>query len=169
MPSQDYMTDDSSNRCFECSKMQLFEPMCESSDCPGEEWSVFGDWFLGRQLASNWLCTTQNWLFCVVLSIWLRHVQFFRKNRPSCAWKSFVREHLLLVLAYLETPIRLLSTFGLIDVFRSTVIVFLEHFSRPIDTSLFLTIDKLCGIQREQIFLTVKSSCNIEYTFTVSH
>ena len=36
VPSQDFTADDSSNRCFECSKMQLlFEPMCE-------EWSVFG-------------------------------------------------------------------------------------------------------------------------------
>ena len=28
VPSQDYTGDDSSNRCFECSKMQLFEPRC---------------------------------------------------------------------------------------------------------------------------------------------
>ena len=51
-----------------------------------------------------------------------------------------------------------------IDVFRSTAIVFLEHFFRPIDTSLFFfwAIDKLWGIQRKQIFLTVKCSCNIE-------
>ena len=27
-PSQGYTADDSSNRCFECSKMQLFEPIC---------------------------------------------------------------------------------------------------------------------------------------------
>ena len=60
VPSQDYIVDDSSNRCFECSKMQLFEPMCESSHCRGKEWSVFGgwfSWFLGRQLANKWLCT----------------------------------------------------------------------------------------------------------------
>ena len=98
--------------------MQLFEPMCESSHCRGEEWSVFYDWFswfLGRQLANKWLCTTQNWLFCFVLLAWLRHVQFFRKIRRSFAWKSFVREQLLLDLAYLETPI------------QSTVVYFRAH------------------------------------------
>ena len=41
--SQDYMGDESSNRSFECSKMHAFEPMCESSNCRGEELSVFGD------------------------------------------------------------------------------------------------------------------------------
>ena len=30
VPSQDYTADDSSNRCFECSKMQLFEPSVKS-------------------------------------------------------------------------------------------------------------------------------------------
>ena len=79
-----------------------------SSHCFGEDWSVFGDWFswfLGTQLANKWLCTTQNWLFCVVLMVRLRHVQFFRKNRRSFAWKCFVREQLLLDLAHLETLI----------------------------------------------------------------
>ena len=33
LPSQDYTADNSSNRCFECSKMQLLEPMCENSHC----------------------------------------------------------------------------------------------------------------------------------------
>ena len=59
MPSQDYTADDSSNRCFQCSKMQLFEQMCESSHCRGEERSVFGGWFsrfFGRQLAKKWIC-----------------------------------------------------------------------------------------------------------------
>lgn len=31
--SKDYTVDDSSNRCFGCSKLQLFEPICESSHC----------------------------------------------------------------------------------------------------------------------------------------
>ena len=48
------------------------------------------------------------------------------------------------------------------DVFRSTAIVFLEHFFRPIGTRIFWAVDKLCGIQREQIFLTVKCLCTIE-------
>ena len=79
-----YTADDSSNRCFECSKMQLLEPMCESSQCRGEEWSVLGSWFswfLERQLANKWLCTARNWLFFVVLVVRLRHVQFFRKKQ----------------------------------------------------------------------------------------
>ena len=38
----------------------------------------------------------------------------------------------------------------------------LEHFFRPIDTTLFWAIDKFCEIKREQIFFTVKCSCNIE-------
>ena len=83
------------HQCFECSKMLLFEPMCESSHCRGEEWSVFGgwfSWFLGRQLEKKWLCTTQNWLLCVVLVERLRHVQFFQKKRRSFVWKCFVRE-----------------------------------------------------------------------------
>ena len=74
VPSQ---ADDSLSRCFRCSKMQLFEPMRESSHCCGEEWSVFGgwfSWFLGSQLANKSLCTTQNWLFCVVLVVWSRNV-----------------------------------------------------------------------------------------------
>ena len=86
MPSKDYKADDSSNRFSECSKMQFFEPMCESPHCRGEEWSVFGgwfSWFLRRQLANKWLCTTENWLFCVVLVIRLRDVQFFRKNNQA--------------------------------------------------------------------------------------
>ena len=45
VPSQNYTVDDSSNRCFECLKMQLFGPKCESSHCHGDEWSVFGGWF----------------------------------------------------------------------------------------------------------------------------
>ena len=104
VPSQEYMADDSSNRCFECLEMQLFEPMCESSHCRGEEWSVFGgwfSWFLGIQLANKWLFTTQNWLFCVVLVVWLRHCD-------SCSEKT--GDHLLrsalLDLAHLETPIQ---------------------------------------------------------------
>ena len=54
--SQDYTADDSSKRCFECSQMQLFEPICESLHCRDEELYVFCgwfSWFLGRQLANK--------------------------------------------------------------------------------------------------------------------
>ena len=79
----------------------------------------------------------------VALVVQLRHVQFFRKNRRAFAWKGFVPEQLLLDLVVLETLIQstATTTFGLkrvnprfsichdvIDVFRSTAIVFLEHF-----------------------------------------
>ena len=77
VPSQGYKAGESSNQCFECPKMQLFEPMYESSHCRVEEWSVFGgwlSWFLGRQLAHKCLNTSQNWLFCVVLVVRLQRV-----------------------------------------------------------------------------------------------
>ena len=143
VPSQDYTADDSSKRCFECSKRQLFEPMCKrSSHCRGEEWSVFGgwfSWFLGRQLANKW-----NWLFCIVLMVRLQHVQFFRKNRRSFAWKSFVSEQLLLDLDHLETPIQSFAVYFRAHRRKSTIyhlsrchrrvlkpaIVFLENFFR---------------------------------------
>ena len=68
-------------------------------------------WFLARLLANKWLCTTQNWHFCVVLVVQLRHIQFFRKNWRSFAWKCFVREQLLLDLAHLETFIQLTAVY----------------------------------------------------------
>ena len=134
-------------------------------------------WFLGRQLTNKWLFTTQNWLFRVVLVVRLLHSQFFQKKTGdhllgSASWAS----NFCWIWLILKQPYsRLLFTFGLIrenplftichdviDVFRGTAIVFLKHFLRPIDRRLFLTIDKLCGNQREQICLTVKYSCNIE-------
>ena len=57
-----HTTFDSSNRCFECLEMQLFEPMYDSSHCHGEEWTVFGGWF-SWFLPNKWLCTTQNWIY----------------------------------------------------------------------------------------------------------
>ena len=125
VPSQDYTADDSLNRCFECLKMQLLEPICEESPhCRSEEWTVFGgwfSWFLGIQMANKWLCFTQNWLFCVVLAVRLWHVQFFRKNRRSLAWKCFVREQLLLDLAHLETPIQSTAVYFRFHTRKSTI------------------------------------------------
>ena len=100
-------------------KNPLFQPICENSHCSGEQWSVFCGWFFwflgGRQLANKWLCITQNWLFCIVLVVRLQHVQFFRENKRSFAWKCFVPEQLLLDLAHLETPT------------QSTVVYFRAH------------------------------------------
>ena len=79
VPSLDYTAHDSSNRYFECSKKQLFEPTCDRSHCRGKKWSVFGSWLsscLERQLANKCLCITQIRLFWVVLVVRLRHVQF---------------------------------------------------------------------------------------------
>ena len=160
-------------QCIECSKMQLFEPMCESSNCRGEEWSVFGDWFswfLRRQLANKWLCTTQNWLFCVVLVVRLLHSQFFQKKTGDhllgsalCA-RNFCWIWLILKHSYS----RLLFTFGLIRVNpfdRSSAIVFLKHFFRPINTSLLLSDWKIVWDPTRTnyfFFLTAKYSCIIE-------
>ena len=124
--------------------MQLFEPW----------WSVFGgwlSWFFGRQLANKWLCTTQNWLFCVILVVQLRHVHFFFKNRLSFAWKCFMREQLLLDLAHLETTIQSTVVYLRAHIRKSTIGHLSwshrrvskqrdrMHFFRPIDTSLFLS------------------------------
>ena len=58
-------------------------------------------WFsLVRRLVFLISCKT------TVLVLRLRHVQFFRKNWRSFAWKCFVRRQLLLDLAYLEKPIQ---------------------------------------------------------------
>ena len=129
-------------------------------------------------LKAKWLRTTQNWLFCIVLVVRLRHVQFFQiktgdhlLGSDSCAsnfsWIWLILKHpysrLLFTFGLIRVNLRFITCHDIIDVFRSTAIVFLEHFFRPIDTSLFFrAIDKLFGIQREQIFLTVKFSCNIE-------
>ena len=92
---------DSLNGCFECST----QTMCECSHCSGEEWSLFGgwfSWFLGRQLANKYLCTTQNWLFCVVLVVRLRHVQFFQKKKQRIIWlEVLMNEQLCWIWLYM--------------------------------------------------------------------
>ena len=75
-------------------------------------------------LEDNWQtngCATQNWLFCVVLVVQLRYVQFFRKNRWSFAWKCFVREQILLDLAHLETPIQLTALYFRVHTLKFTI------------------------------------------------
>ena len=133
-------------------------------------------WFLGIQPANKWLCITQNWLFCVVLVVLLRHVQFFRKNRRSFAWKCFVHEQILLDLAHLETPIKSTAAYFRPHTRKSTIQHLLRSHRRiskyqdrifgvPFDQStrtFFWANKKLCGIQPEQIFLTVNYSCYIQ-------
>ena len=48
------------------------------------------------------------------------------------------------------------------DVFRRTAIIFFEQFLLSIDRILFWAVNKLYRILRQQIFFTVKYSCNIE-------
>ena len=162
------------------SAQELCEPMYESSHCCGEEWSVFGGWFsrfLGRQLANKWLCITQNWLFCVVLVVRLQHVQFFRKNRRSFAWKCFVCELVLLDLAHLETTIQLTAVYSRAHTRKSTIhhllgchrrvskhrdLIFVVFLSTNRHEFFLWAIDKLCGVQRDKIFLTHNCSWNIE-------
>ena len=78
-------------------------------------------WLLGRQLANKLLCTTLNWLLWAVLVLRLQHVQFFRKNGRSFAWKCFVCEQLLLDFAYLETSIQSTAVFFRAHTPKSTI------------------------------------------------
>lgn len=71
------------------------------------------------------------------------------------------------------------SWFIIWHIFWSNTIEFFQHFFAPIDMSFFWASVKLCNIQREQIFLTAKCSCNFErmlchitilqYQFTAQH
>ena len=139
--------------------------MCESVHCRDEEWSIFGgwfSWFRGRQLVNKWLCTTQNWLFRVVIVERLRHVQFFRNNRRSFAWKCFVCAGnfcwICLILKYPDS--RLLFAFRLIHVnprfitYHDVIDVFRSVSFHQSMRAFFWAFDKLCEIQREQILLT---------------
>ena len=98
MPSQDYTADDSSNRCFECSKMQLLEQMCES----------------GRRLLFpiSWKTNGKQMI--------VYHSDLYCGAIATCkllSKKCFVREQLLLDLAFLKHPnSRLLFTFGVIRI-----------------------------------------------------
>ena len=106
-------------------------------------------------LKNNWQtigCVPRR-IFCVVLVVRLRHVQFFRKNRRIFAWKCLVREQLLLDLAHLETPIQSTAVYFRAKTHKSTIHHLsrchrrvskhsdriLELLFRPIDTSLFLS------------------------------
>ena len=104
-------------------------------------------------------------------------VQCFWKNRRLIAWKSFVHGQLLLSLVHLETLIQSTSVYFRPHMRKSTI----HHLSRchrhvskhrdrifwsisfkQSTWAFFWAIEKLCAIQRKQICLTVKCSCNIE-------
>ena len=139
-----------------------------SSHCRAAKGSVFGgwcSWFLGRQLANKWLCTTQNCLFCVVLVVQLRQSSFSEKTADHLLGSASCESNLCLIWLILKHPYsRLLFTFGIIrvnlkfvtcynviDVFRSSAIVFWSISFNQSTRAFFWAIDELCGIQ-----------CNIE-------
>ena len=147
-----HSADDSSNRCFECSKMLLFEPMCESSHCRCEEWSVFDVGFPDF-LEDNWQtngCVPLR-IDCSALFLWYDcdMSSFSEKTGDHLLGSDSCASNFCWIWLILRDPYsRVLFTFGLIrvnplfitchdviDVFQSTAIVFLEHFLRPICTS----------------------------------
>jgi hypothetical protein len=100
--------------------------------------------------------TIQEWQFYLTPMVELRHVQFFRKNRRPFPLKCFVRELLLLGTIQLGRPIRWTAVLFLDHMHRSMIrqlcrcysqdlIVFLQHFIAPIDTSLFLHACQIVG------------------------
>ena len=95
---------------------------------------------------------------------------FFRNNRRLFPWKCFVRKQLLLDLPYLETSIQSTAVYFRAHTHKSMIHHLLpchrrvsKHRDRSISFTqstriFFWAIDKLCRIQREQIFLIVKFS-----------
>ena len=68
-------------------------------------------------------------------------------KKQSTIWFEVIRAQTTFVgIARLRSTIHHLSR---CHIFLSTAIVFFEHFLRPVNTSLFLAIVKLCVIQRE--------------------
>ena len=129
-------------------------------------WRVIRLRLLGKQLANKRLCTTQNWLFCVVLVLRLRHVKFFLKKTGDHLLESAsCAGNFCLDLAHLETPIQSTADYFRAHRRKSTISCHDAFKSISFDQStwaFFWAIDKLCGMQREQICLIVKCSCSIE-------
>ena len=137
--ADDLSPDDLSNQCFECSKVQL---MCERFHCRREELSVFGRWFFERQLANKWFCTPQNWLFWVALVVRLRNVQLSEKtgdhllgsvsSESNFCWFWLILKHpyswLLFTFGLTRVNLRFIACPDIVDVFRSSAIVFLRAF-----------------------------------------
>lgn len=166
VPNQDYMADDSSNWCFRCSKMQLFGPMCESW-C-GEVWSVFGNWFswfFGGQIGNQLIVYHTEFTALRCSSITIATCPFFpKKQANSFGWiwllLKYPSSSLLFTFGLMRVNPRFITCHDVIDVFRSTAIVFYGHFLRHY--FIFWAIDECCGIQWKQIFQTIKSLCIIE-------
>ena len=145
VPRQDYTVENSSNRCFEC----------DSSHCRIES-DVFGD-CVPDFLEDNWQtngCVPFNLTVLRCSSGTIATCPVFPKKTgdhllksASCTsnfcWIWLILKHPYNRLLFTSGLIRLNSQFitrhDIIDMFRSTAIVFLEHFFRLIDTSLFLS------------------------------
>ena len=88
----------------------------------------------------------------------------YSTNNSRWIWLVFEDPHdgQLFSVGLIRTNSWFFNCDNLINVFWGSAIVFFQHFNTPIDTKLFWAFVKLCGIQREQVFFTARSSCNIE-------
>ena len=114
MPSQDYTADNSSNRCFECLKIQLFEPMCDNASSA----VVFPDYLEGNWQTNGCVplridCSTLfKWDDCDISS-------FFSKKQAIICLE--VREQILLDLAHLETSLQSTAVYIRAHTRKSTI------------------------------------------------
>ena len=97
-------------------------------------------------------------IICTKWAIRLRHVQFFRKNRRSFAWKCFLRGQLLLDLAHIETPIQSTAVYFRAYTRKSTI----HHLSRC-HKSVSKYCDRIIGafllINRHEPFFERLTNC----------
>lgn len=87
-----------------------------------------------RQLANKWLCTTQNWMFCVVLVLRLRHVQFSCKKQAIIYFEAVRARARGIWLSLKHSYSRLLYSLELIK-YKSTIHHLSRAFFRPGNTS----------------------------------
>ena len=136
MPSQYYTADDSSNRCFECSKAQLI--FLISWKTTGKQMVVYHSELTALSCSSGTIAT------CPVF--WKQHaIICLEVLRVLCnfCWIWLILKHpysrLLFTFGLICVNPQFITCHDVIDVFRSTAIVFSEHFFRPIYMNLFLS------------------------------
>ena len=119
VPSQDYMSDDSLNRCFECSKMQLLQSMRESSHCRGEKWSVCGfpDFLKDNRQTNGCVQSKKSGNDLLGSALFANNFCWIRLN-----WKH-PYSLLLFTFGLLRVKLRSISCHDVIEVFRSIAIV----------------------------------------------
>ena len=128
--------------------MQLFEPMCESSYCRAEEWLVF---LISRKTTVKQMFVYHSELTVLrCSSCTIAPCPVFPKKhsiiclKVLCAWWIWlILKHpysrLLFTFRLMRVNPQFINCHDVIGVFRSTAIVLLEHFFRPIDMSFFLS------------------------------